>query len=717
MVCVTFLVWDALAALATESNNELYLPEVSLKDLENGASEAVGAAYNALHNLGALVVTKARIVDDVEKSLTAWADCLLPGGALHSQGLESARQLAGGRVRRLSVMGKGSLGPHIPSSSFENCPSADASHRALRAGLKNAAYTLARALDRDSRTPRILRKIPDTRNNGAWLSIQLSSALESTSHLEHLHLYQEVQNSSANVEASHNVLQLHTDLGFLLAFVPPLFEGIDHVDSSMLTVEDASGKQRSLVRPQTSDVVIFFVGQTAQLLGQESVFRPLPHSLHLPEAFGWRVWYGMMLLLPDDAIVTSTRSSDLTAGPGSFNFSTFGSIWNSAREAMTNGDSDDVEVSNFACGSSLILADQVVGCGAGQISCWMTCMSTQDVGPCSGGYWLPAVAGGKNEYQTLSVQCRNKNDGAKWPLESGQMCPDCTPACTMESSSSAIPSPSPSTPGTHHPTSTSDFCQSSAASVGVSMYMVGFKMSSTSPDAPCVVFLYADLVLDTPWKFALGCLATIVLCASVEVLSVASRRLPEKRQNDIGALMHVFGLTLAYLAMLLVMTYSVEIFCCVIIGFFIGHVTASCLRRRDQKRSNSKGTIAGSPCCVISRGNQLGERSFLVHELVTSGVADQAYAIELSITGMTCNGCVETVHRALASLEFVASVDVCLEKHSARVLSRCPPTVATANLCDAIASVGFEASPMSPAVGPSSGLPLSGIPSSAALNE
>lgn len=707
-----FHVWVAMAGIEVinfESDVEskfLDLPEVSLQDLQAGSQEAADAASRSLAELGALVVTGAAVMED---SLRTPAKCILPGGAWHKNALKTARQMAHGRVRRLSLMadfGLGGLSPHITSSSSTLCDGAEGSYNALRASIQNTARILAGALDRHGRAPEIIRKIPDHSKEGKWLSTSLSSALESRLHLEHLHVYQEVQNVS-DADTLHDVLQFHTDLGLLLAFVPPLLEG-SGPNSPMLLVEDSSGSRRSISRPQSSDCVIFFAGQTARLLashGEQRVFRPLPHALHLPSGFGWRAWYGVMFLVPEDTIVTSKAEDSHSA-----NFSTFGEIWNTARGLMAKSDVHESGVGSFACGSDLVLADQVQACSAGNISCWMTCMSTAGLEQCTGGYWVPGVQGSKNEFQSLTVQCRNTNDGGAWPHDTGKMCPHCKPACTLVSSASTPTPPKPTGPTT---SPSSDFCQTSMDTVGVSMYMIGFQVTSMSPNTQCIVWLWSGWVLDTPLKFTLGCFASIALCACVELFSVAQRGLSHKRQRDLGVLLHICSLTLAYLGMLLVMTYSVEIFACVIFGFLLGHISASLLKRQLPKTRDGDIALAdatGSPCCVISRGHQLGASLLQGRVDPAPSINDPSaethvicgenfHVITLSITGMTCGSCVQTVQRALKSVEGTASVNVSLQDHSARVISTIDHAVATPKLCDAVTLIGFEAVPITAASG------------------
>jgi len=63
----------------------------------------------------------------------------------------------------------------------------------------------------------------------------------------------------------------------------------------------------------------------------------------------------------------------------------------------------------------------------------------------------------------------------------------------------------------------------------------------------------------------------VLLSACVEGCALCRRLLPRGRQGDVGLAFHVVSLGLVYVVMLFAMTYSVEIFCAVILGLTLGH--------------------------------------------------------------------------------------------------------------------------------------------------
>ncbi|MDP2030540.1 MAG: heavy metal-associated domain-containing protein [Thiobacillus sp.] len=62
--------------------------------------------------------------------------------------------------------------------------------------------------------------------------------------------------------------------------------------------------------------------------------------------------------------------------------------------------------------------------------------------------------------------------------------------------------------------------------------------------------------------------------------------------------------------------------------------------------------------------------------------------IQLSVTGMTCGGCVNSVHKVLIALPGVQSAEVTLSPGQARVVYD-PDRVAPAALVQAVIDAGF----------------------------
>jgi hypothetical protein len=330
--------------------------------------------------------------------------------------------------------------------------------------------------------------------------------------------------------------------------------------------------------------------------------QPLPHALSLPVGFKWRAWYGVMFLLPDDAVVQPHDPEVRRAAQ----VSTFGELWQRASTLAVAGDA--VHSEGIGCGQGRRVTDLANSCGAGEIACWMQCMSTTGLEQCVGNIWRPTV-GSMAEQVALSVQCLEPTSGKKWPEESGQHCKTCKPTCAT-SSPNAIPSPAP-VPSD----SDSEFCITMPGGSGTTMYMDGFKWTTLAQREVCVAFLFPGLVLNKAWKFALACLATILISVSLELIALVRK---QTSNWCVKLLLQAVTLTLAYIAMLIVMTYSLELFCCVIFGLLLGPVITNHISKdkKDQATDEASaaqvqmetgGVGAGTPCCRMAAGLEHGE--------------------------------------------------------------------------------------------------------------
>ncbi|KAF4723897.1 hypothetical protein FOZ63_004261, partial [Perkinsus olseni] len=132
------------------------------------------------------------------------------------------------------------------------------------------------------------------------------------------------------------------------------------------------------------------------------------------------------------------------------------------------------------------------------------------------------------------------------------------------------------------------FCTGSTA-----MFMSGFTWSG-SAENPCVILFTPSWVLDTPGKFAMGCIGVLLLGMLVEGLLAARRRYlgyvrRPLMKSLVGALAFGVSVSIAYLAMLVVMTYSCELFICLCVGLAIGHFLFGNVRQEIGE--------AAEPCC------------------------------------------------------------------------------------------------------------------------
>jgi len=226
-------------------------------------------------------------------------------------------------------------------------------------------------------------------------------------------------------------------------------------------------------------------------------------------------------------------------------------------------------------------------CEAGEEFCWMTCLALPEAG-CS-----------------AAPQCLNRDGAACCTRDTTENCADMDASCAWQC---------------HHNTTAEQreqggqqdgqqggqqgekagqdgqFCRGP----GTDMFMQGFTASG-NPREACVILLFSSWTLDTRAKFAAGCLGVILLGIAIEALLcfrrlVQSRRLLGRITGTIrrGVIVFLFGLNIlsGYLAMLVAMTYSVELFLCMVAGLVAGHAIF-----------NTGAAVGESvdPCCASQR--------------------------------------------------------------------------------------------------------------------
>lgn len=127
------------------------------------------------------------------------------------------------------------------------------------------------------------------------------------------------------------------------------------------------------------------------------------------------------------------------------------------------------------------------------------------------------------------------------------------------------------------------FCDADAAT---DMSMEGFRTAASFANGkgPCVILLFGSWTLRTRTQFNVGCLFSaclgLMLQATADILRRTERSLAPKLLQGSGAkarvcvgILHFVQMSLAYLCMLVAMTYQAELFFAVCAGLSVGHVT------------------------------------------------------------------------------------------------------------------------------------------------
>ena len=165
-------------------------------------------------------------------------------------------------------------------------------------------------------------------------------------------------------------------------------------------------------------------------------------------------------------------------------------------------------------------------------------------------------------------------------------------------------------------------CQSDMAMV---MYMDGFRWTLKG-DVACLNFLFESWKLDTVVKFAAAMACVVAMgVATVGInrwkhnVFEKARRSHSRRDPRNGSRLRVFhtflqGLSIlsAYVLILVVMTYSLELLFCVILGLMIGYYVFY----GDAINHNG-----GTPCCIFLEGGGSDNTETRTSSLTVSGVS------------------------------------------------------------------------------------------------
>mmetsp|Transcript_14181 Transcript_14181/g.35871 ORF Transcript_14181/g.35871 Transcript_14181/m.35871 type:complete len:253 (+) Transcript_14181:1-759(+) len=184
--------------------------------------------------------------------------------------------------------------------------------------------------------------------------------------------------------------------------------------------------------------------------------------------------------------------------------------------------------------------------------------------------------------------CMN-DKGKLWPNETAEMCPDCQLRCTEKPKEER----------------NNTFCN--PAFTPVSMYMTGLHFGPDK-NAPCLVYLFHNVVLNTQWKMALACVLTAFLAVFTECTCVVRQKIRGKIDNQpmtapgfpklvfeamvVGAYsMQAF---LSYALMLVAMTYKGELLISVVVGLTVAHVLVRL------KYSSTSSSDSPELCCRLN---------------------------------------------------------------------------------------------------------------------
>jgi hypothetical protein len=231
--------------------------------------------------------------------------------------------------------------------------------------------------------------------DGAYSFNSIKDVVSSGEHLEHFHSYQKFHGQSASMMKaskslrSSETIELHTDQGFFIAFVPGLMVShsltsnkpdvdIPLTETPGFYIEKRDGT-KAHVQFDSEDDLIFMMGDgvnqyvnpkmTQDSIANKRILRATPHSVTLPahDEHLSRVWYGRMVLPPkvafsdrDGKTHGQVRSliSDTDIAPGGIGCSSYSPDVNNSNPRSLSGGGGDT-----------------AACEEGEMFCWFRCMN------------------------------------------------------------------------------------------------------------------------------------------------------------------------------------------------------------------------------------------------------------------------------------------------------------------------------------------------------
>lgn len=440
-------------------------------------------------------------------------------------------------------------------------------------------------------------------------------ALQASPVKDHLHVYTK-SSSEVSDGSSKYLVPYHIDNGLFLIITP--------FPSPSLLVKLSNGQSISTSGLGSDSVLILMgLGLTDWLLQDEpSNFYPVAHAVpSMKESHSEnRPVFARMKVAPQTAVpVTKTKT----------NLKTFGDVFFGAPTPKEQNNEDlcwgSVAEQSYLLSlessppTAAFFKSTIKNCNnQTDAYCWMNCLPlphdcTLEESEC---------------YNAQHQQCNTYNEDPPHDVTCAWHCkPVTTPS---------PPGPTPTPPGPTPPPPQDEFCQG-----GMDMLMGGFEVAGgpNSNSKTCVILFFKEWKLNTAGKFAGACFGVFFLGFSIELLIALRRRIVNRKRLFINlplpvrkiTVIALFGinLVLGYLAMLVAMTYSVELFICVVVGFIVGHALL-----------NSHMPVGETidPCCATQNQNEsVGERSPISHNELYQEMAANGSAQNDGDTHSNCH--------------------------------------------------------------------------------
>lgn len=461
----------------------------------------------------------------------------------------------------------------------------------------------------------------------------ISSIVHSANHLEHFHHYRKSTPDAKEKTEDSMVLDWHTDAGLFLSFLPAWdceTSGSKEDDSFLVKLPDG---QAARAHFEPGSVAIMMGAGAEHWLRTSLNLKATRHAVKINKGEA-RTWYGMSKLMhlglvlffeitpvpPRDSLFSSTvhlvpEDSVIQESPKR----TFADMKNNmklfvgTKREFSNGEEERTIA--IGCGRSDIPADEISNhiiaaparrrlqhvqdasaCNnVTNFFCWTQCLEIPNYEQAES-----YVAEGNSLY------CLDPGILAR----SGNQVSKAVEPCIGKVHNSNCQ-------GIWHPTSPSvegwpveynvtftveeQYCYG-----GTSMYMDGFHWIH---DTTCVIYLFPGWVLSSRGRFIAACFGTLLFGIMVEAViskrrSAMSKLEPGRNRLMATAAFYGLQLTMGYLIMLVVMTYSLPLFFCCVLGLVGGHVL---FNAKDALLKNSDTPASDASSNNTVRGESQGD--------------------------------------------------------------------------------------------------------------
>lgn len=313
LLCAVVLVFVATGEISSDNGRGKHLvPAFSISSLHTPSfSEKLATALSTT-GLVAIQFNDGNYQNARESALEGLCRCTSSSAFREIEGTDSSATLLSDKFTTRTTLATATVGNTPLSLPYEDLKSACGTETAesmelLRDYVAHASNVFVSALDRllylhGETTSPLLRTI-----HGVEYS-SIKSIVKASTNLEHFHVYSKQKSTHGT-----KVLDLHTDAGLFLAFVPGQSCGNTGEQNVHFYIQH-DGVQQQVDFPPNSIGIMLGAGAQHWLNTSNSLsLKATRHAVYMQPGES-RAWFGMMHLVPKSAIVQQEPDGPVTLG-------------------------------------------------------------------------------------------------------------------------------------------------------------------------------------------------------------------------------------------------------------------------------------------------------------------------------------------------------------------------------------------------------------------